>query len=139
MSKNDFKNKVRKPFWLSEDCLEKIEINMQIDESRNRSEFIEKAIDYYSIFLNTENNKDIVSQIFVTVFESKLSLTEERLSKLLFKLAVEQAKLSNVLAFVSEIDDETLQKLHKKCVEEVKSTNGKISFEDTFKYQKGIK
>lgn len=139
MTKKDFKNKVRKPFWLSDDSLEKIEINMQIDESRNRSEFIERAIDYYSIFLNTENNKDIVSQIFVTVFESKLSLTEERLSKLLFKLAVEQAKLSNVLAFVSEIDDETLQKLHKKCIDEVKSTNGKISFEDTFKYQKGIK
>ncbi len=139
MSNKDFKNKVRKPFWLSKDSLEKIEINMKVDESRNRSEFLEKAIDYYSIFLNTENNKDIVSQIFVTVFESKLSLTEERLSKLLFKLAVEQAKLSNVLAYISEVDDETLQKLHKKCVDEVKNTNGKISFEDTFKYQKGMK
>ncbi len=139
MSKKDFKNKVRKPFWLSEDSLEKIEINMHIDESRSRSEFLEKAIDYYSIFLNTENNKDVVSQIFVTIFESKLSMTEDRLSKLLFKLAVEQAKLSNVLAYISEVDDETLDKLHKKCVDEVKNTNGKISFEDTFKYQKGIK
>ncbi len=130
-------NKVRKPFWLSAESLDKIEVNMQLDGSRNRSEFLEKAIDYYSIFLNTENNKDIVSEIFVNVVDSKLNQTENRLSKLLFKLAVEQAKLSNVLAYVSEIDDETLEKLHKKCIDDVKRTNGKITFEDTFKYQKG--
>ncbi len=129
-------NKIRKPFWLSQESHDKIDINMQVDGSRSRSEFLEKAIDYYSVFLNTENNKDIVSQIFVTVVESKLEQTENRLSKLLFKLAVEQAKLSNVVAYNLEIDDEILEKLHFKCVEEVKKTNGKFKFEDAFKYQR---
>ncbi len=131
-------NKVRKPFWISTDSLEKIEVNMQVDGSRNRSEFLEKAIDYYSIFLNTENSKDVVSEIFVDVVESKLTQTETRLSKLLFKLAVEQAKLSNIVANNLDIDSDELKQLHIECVEEVKKTNGKITFEDRFKKQRGL-
>ncbi len=132
-------DKIRKSIWLSPEAIKSCENGMKIDNSKYLNEYVENALSYYSAYLSTKDNKDIVSQIFVNVFESKLSLTEERLSKLLFKLAVEQAKLSNVLAYISEVDDETLDKLHKKCVDEVKNTNGKISFEDTFKYQKGMK
>ncbi len=129
-------NKVRKPFWLSEDAYKKIELNSQLDDSRNRSEFLENAINYYSIYLNTENNQDIVAEIFVKIFETKLKGTENRLANLLFKFAVEQAKVSNILGFVSDIDDETLEKLHKKCVDEVKRTNGKLTLEKVIKYQR---
>ncbi len=129
-------NKIRKAFWLSEDAYQKIELNSQLDDSRSRSEFLENAINYYSIYLNTENNQDIVAEIFVKIFEAKLKGTENRISNLLFKNAVEQAKISNILAFISEIDDETLEKLHKKCVDEVKRTNGKLTLEKVIKYQR---
>ncbi len=129
-------DKVRKSIWLSKEALISCENGMKIDNSRFLNEYVENALSYYSAYLSAKDNKDIVADIFTNVVESKLTMTEDRLSKLLFKLAVEQAKLSNILAYVSEVDDETLEKLHKKCVDQVKSTNGKIKFEDTFKYQK---
>ena len=43
-----------------------------------------------------------------------------------FKLAVELSKLSQVIAYTHEVDDESLEKLHAKCVEEVRRINGVI-------------
>ncbi len=129
-------DKVRKQIWLTTSALAKCESGMKLDNSKYLNEFVENAISYYSLHLGVENNKDIVAEVFSKIFDSKLTQTETRMSKMLFKLAVEQAKLSNVLAYVSEIDDETLNKLHKKCVDEVKKTNGKIDFEEIFRYQK---
>lgn len=128
--------KIRKSVWLTQEALDSAEKGMELDNSRYLNEYIENAMQYYIAYLNTDNSKNIVAEIFTTVFESKLSQTENRISKLMFKLAVEQAKLSNVLAYVSDIDDETLEKLHIKCVEQVKKTNGKITFEDAVDYQK---
>ncbi len=130
--------KIRKPFWLTQGTLNKIELNKKIDNSRSRSEFVENAVEYYSIYLNSIDNQDIVSEIFVNVVDGRLGQTEDRLSKLIFKIAVEQAKLSHILAHASDVDDETLVGLHKRCIDDVKKTNGKITFEDTFKFQKGL-
>lgn len=129
-------DKVRKSIWLSKEALVSCENGMKVDNSRFLNEYVENALSYYSAYLSSKDNKDIVSDIFSNIVESKLAMTENRLSKLLFKLAVEQAKLSNVVAYNLDIDDEILEKLHYKCVEQVKSTNGKFKFEDAFKYQR---
>ncbi len=56
-----------------------------------------------------------------------LAGSENRIRRIQFKEAVELAKLSHILAAQSEIDDETLRRLHVRCVEEVKRTNGVIT------------
>ena len=43
----------------------------------------------------------------------------------------------NVLSAIADVDNDTLKKLRVKCMNEVKATNGKISFEEINKYQKG--
>ncbi len=131
-------DKIRKSIWLSPEALGSCENGMKIDNSKYLNEYVEKALYYYSAYLNTKGNKDIVSEIFVDVVENKLTQTETRLSKLLFKIAVEQSKLSNIVASNLDIDSDELEQLHIKCVEEVKRTNGKITFEDTFKYQRRL-
>ena len=47
------------------------------------------------------------------------------------------AKLQEMIASVNDMDDETLRKLHIRCVEEVKRINGIISVEDTVKKRRG--
>lgn len=54
--------------------------------------------------------------------------TENRMSTLLFKQAVEISILMNVLAAMTDVDDETLRKLRIKCVGDAKRSNGSISF-----------
>ncbi len=130
--------KIRKQIWFTKECLLNCESGMKFDNSRFLNEFLENAVSYYSIYLLSKNNSDFVTQIFMNVLDAKLDQTETRLSKLMFKQAVEQAKTSHLLAYLSEVDDDTLKGLHLRCINDVKKTNGKISFEDTYKFQKGL-
>ena len=59
------------------------------------------------------------------------------ISKLLYKNTVELSMVMNVLSAIADVDNDTLKKLRVKCMNEVKATNGKISFEEINKYQKG--
>lgn len=128
--------KLRKPFWLSKEVLDKIEADMKIDKSRNRSEFLENAVNYYSAYLHTSNSTDIVSEIFVKIFEAQLRQTENRIARMQFKQAVELSKLSHIVSHIAEIDQSTFDKLNAKCVNDVKKNNGQLNFEDAYKYQK---
>ena len=56
---------------------------------------------------------------------------------MLFKLAVEQAMMMNVLAANYDIAPETLARLRGSCVQEVKRLNGTFSLEDAVDWQKG--
>lgn len=53
-----------------------------------------------------------------------------------FKIAVELSKLSQVIAYTHDVDEEALRKLHLKCLEEVRRINGAVDFESAYKYQK---
>ena len=62
--------------------------------------------------------------------------TEQRLSRLMFKVAVELGKISNMLAAMNDVDEETLRQLQGMCVNEVRKINGIISYEDAVRFQK---
>ena len=53
-----------------------------------------------------------------------------------FKLAVELSKLSQIIAYTHDVEEADLQKLHAKCVEEVRRINGTITFEEAYRYQR---
>ena len=57
--------------------------------------------------------------------------------RLLFKLAVEQDMVMNVLAAGMEIPDEQLKALRGRCIQDVKKTSGSISLDDAVRYQRG--
>ncbi len=42
-----------------------------------------------------------------------------------------------MLASINEMDDDTLGRLHYKCVQEVKRINGAVKFEDAVRGQSG--
>ena len=48
----------------------------------------------------------------------------------MFKETVELSMMMNVLAIGLEIDDTQMDRLRGRCVQEVKKTNGSISFKD---------
>ena len=51
-------------------------------------------------------------------------------------MAVELAVIENILAAVCEVDRQELKRLRGQCVEEIKRTNGMISFEQALQWQK---
>ena len=57
--------------------------------------------------------------------------------RLLFKLAVEQDMVMNVLAVGMELPNEQFHALRGQCVQDVKKTSGSISLDDAVRYQRG--
>lgn len=131
-----FENKIKFPLWVYPQTMKDVETHFQADNCRSQSEFIEKAIRFYIGFLDEEKNVDYISPLITESVNAVVKGTEQRLSRLLFKVAVELGKVSHVQAAVNEIDDETLRQLHIMCVNEVRKINGIIDYEDAVKYQR---
>ena len=63
--------------------------------------------------------------------------SENRQSRILFKLAVEMAMMMNLLAAFHDVDPDSLEKLRGECIKEVKRLNGSFSMKDAVDWQNG--
>ena len=112
----------------------KSEQEYQEDNCASKTEFIEKAVKFYIGYLRQEEVNYLSPMITETV-KAQIKGTEQRLARLLFKVAVELGKLSHITAAINDVDDETLDKLHAMCVNEVRKINGIIDYEDAVDFQ----
>ncbi len=103
--------------------------------AQSRNDFIEEAILFYIGYLSNDDNRNYISEALESVIKNNIQLTEDRLAKLLFKVAVELSIMMNVVAINSNVDEFTLQYLRGKCVEDVKQSIGILSFSDTLRGQ----
>ena len=69
--------------------------------------------------------------------KSIVAESDNRICRLLFKMAVQLAVTMNVVAANSDIDDISLERLKGECVKEVKRLNGNFTFKDANDWQKG--
>ena len=130
-----FENKEKKAFWFYPETLTGVETHYKHDNCRSKSEFIEKAIRFYIGYLDEENSVNYISPMITETVKAEIKGTEQRLARLLFKVAVELGKLAHVTAAVNGVADEDLRNLHTMCINEVRKINGIINSEDAAAYQ----
>ncbi|MCM1530542.1 MAG: hypothetical protein NC093_11190 [Alistipes sp.] len=131
-----FQNKIKFPLWAYPETLKDVENHFKNDNCRSQSEFIEKAIKFYVGYLDEEKSVNYLSPMITETVKAQIKGTEQRLARLIFKVAVELGKLSHMTAVMNDIDDDTLKNLHAMCVNEVRKINGIIDYEDAVKYQR---
>ena len=131
-------NRHRHTVWMDDDVWDQVESHYQKDNCSTKNEYIEKAIQFYSGYLDTEHAEEYLPRILSDVLEGKLGAFGKRMGHLLFKQAVDQDLMANLLASDINADLDTLQKLRVRCVKNVKETNGEIDFQDAFRFQKRI-
>ncbi len=131
-----FQNKVKFPLWAYPQTLKDVEVYYKNDNCKSQSEFIEKAIKFYVGYLDEEKSVNYISPMITETVKAQIKGTEQRLARLLFKVAVELGKLSHMTAAMNDVDDETLKSLHAMCVNEVRKINGIIDYEDAVEYQR---
>ena len=127
--------KIRKPLWIYPSTWTQIEEMYTQDNCKSPSEFIEKAILFYSGFLKTEGGNEYLPRVLISTMRGILSSFEDRQAALLFKLAVEINMLSHITAATNEVNEDALIPLRGKCVQEVKELRGAISFDKAVRYQ----
>ena len=106
------------------------------DNCSTRTEFIEKAVRFYLGYLNEESSVNYISPLITETVKAEIKGTEQRLARLMFKVAVELGKLSHMTAAINDIDDQTLRDLHAMCINEVRRINGIINYEEAVDYQR---
>lgn len=131
-----FENKVKFALWAYPETLKDVEVHYKNDNCKSQSEFIEKAIKFYIGYLDEEKSVNYISPMITETVKATIKGTEQRLARLLFKIAVELGAVTHMLAAVHEIDDDTMIKLRAMCIDEVKRINGVINFEKAVRYQR---
>lgn len=132
-----FENKKKFALWMYPDTLEKIGEIYREDNCESKSEFIEKAINFYIGYLTSEDKKSYLPSVVTSTLKSIVAESDNRQNRMLFKLAVEIAIMQNLVASSQDIDRLALERLRGECVKEVKRLNGNFSFEDAVYWQKG--
>lgn len=120
------RKKERTAVWLYPDTIEDIDRLMEFANTKTRSEFIEKALRFYIGYLSCQDNEFLPIAISASI-EGLLDRSEDRQSRLLFKLAVEVDMMAHVLASAVELDSVQLNRLRARCVQEVKQSIGNVN------------
>ncbi len=118
------------------DLVELADTYIRSSTVKKRTELIENALRFYLGFLTAQKAEDYLLQSLSSVMTGTVQDSENRLARMDFKIAVELSKLSQVIAYSHDIDEDALKRLHLKCLEEVRRINGAIDFERAYKYQK---
>ena len=98
----------------------------------SRNEFIRDAVDFYLEWLNIESTEKFLTPALESVFSAKLRDTEDRLARILFKMAVEQNVLARIVLEDGEYKypEEFVEKIRHHAVQHLKETNGTLNLLD---------
>ena len=130
-------NKKKYAYWMKLSLVEEISEILDEANATSKSDFVCQEIEFYIGYLHQQKCIDYLSTILAQSIKSEIESVEKNISEMLFKLAVEQAKLSNIVAATNQIDDNSLSALNNLCAEKVARNNGIITFEEAYKFQRG--
>ena len=123
--------------YISEDLLDRCDTAVKKTNADSRSEFICDAIAHYIAVINMKENSRVLTPALESVIGSKIALTEDRISQLLFKLTVEIAVQNHLTAGRYRYEDSYLDGLRDYCVQQVKALNGRVDLKEIQKAYEG--
>ena len=127
------KNATRIGLYIDTDLLARCDVAIPLTDARSRSEFICDAIEHYIAVLNVKSSSKVLTPALESVIGGKIAGTEDRISRMVFKLAVEIAVQNHLTAGRYQFEDGYLEELRDYCTQEVASTNGRMNLADIAK------
>ena len=131
-------NKKRTAVWLSPGVIRRMDSWLKEDNCSTRSEFIEKAVEFYLGYLHTKNAGAFLPEALSAMMTGTLDYYTGRMGSLLFKQGVDLHVLGQIIAYDTDIDEGEYQRLRGKAIRDMKRTNGRISFKDALDFQKSV-
>lgn len=131
-------NKKRTAVWLSPNVIRRMDSWLEEDNCSTRSEFIEKALRFYMGYLATEDTSEYLSQALVDTLQGIVADNSNRLRTMIFKWCVELNMMGHTIAAHFRADPINRRELRAYAVDEVKRTNGQISFDRALDQQRRL-
>ena len=134
---SEINNSSRIGVYIGDDLLARCDAAMEKTNADSRSEFIRDALEHYIAVINMQESSKVLTPALESVIGSKIALTEDRISQLLFKLTVEIAVQNHLTAGRYRYEDGYLDSLRDYCVQQVKSLNGRVDLKEIQKAYEG--
>ena len=123
--------------YLYPETLEKIKELYRADDCHSRSQFVEKALRFYIGHLIAGDDASYLPTAMLSNMKSIVAESENKISKMLFKVAVELAMVQNAFTWSHKnIDEESMAELRQAVENEVKSVNGMFDLEKAVEWQR---
>ena len=95
---------------------------------KSRNSFIREAVDFYCAWLEKEHMERFLLPSLESVMDSKIKDSEGRIRNVEFKMGVQIAMLTELLAEYLNYSDEDLERLRADAIRHLKETNGSFRF-----------
>ncbi len=129
-------NKKKHAFWMYPSTVADIEKWMDEANATSKSDFVCKAVEFYIGYLKQQQNIDYLAPILSGAIKGEVQSLSKHISEMLFKVAVEQAINSNLLAwYIMQLDEDTIAALRRDCSRNVARNNGIVTFEKAHRLQ----
>ena len=122
------KEENRVPLRLDDVTRWKIECWYKKSGCQSRNEFVERAVNFYADYLAGQEN-GVLPAAIQSAIDGRLSLLEDRMARILYKLAVETDMGMSAVLDCIQVDADYLRRLRSNSVKNVKATNGLLTFE----------
>ena len=129
----EIKNAARVGLYIDTNLLARCDASILLTDARSRSKFICDAIEHYIAALNVKGSSKVLTPALESVIGGKIAGTEDHISRMIFKLAVEIAVQNHLTAGRYQFEDGYLEELRDYCAQEVASTNGRMNLADIAK------
>ncbi len=115
--------------------IDEIQCMMNEANATSMADFVRQATEFYIAFLRQKKSIDFLAPLLAQTIKNEIESVEKNISSMIYKLAVEQAVGSNIIAYFNEVSFDIISALREICSKEVAENNGIITFEEAMKFQ----
>ena len=112
---------------LDDEIYEKVSAIYKIKNFSTISEFVDNAIREWFERDASQDGSVYMSKQLVSLVESTIRQSEQRINRMLFKLAVSDTELKHIIAAYYSADEDYLKEIHDRSIREVRVTNGLLN------------
>lgn len=115
----------------------KAQIQNMMSEANATSmaDFVRQATEFYIAYLRQKKSIDFLAPLLAQTIKNEIESVEKNISSMLYKLAVEQGIVNNIVACYNGVDGETVREIREMCSREIAENNGIITFEEAMRFQ----
>ena len=118
--------KERFPLRMKPETSRRLEQWYAADNCRSKNEFVEKAINFYVDYLETQDNQSLLPTALQAALDGRLGRLEDCIARREF---TREDLLIGIIADAVEVDRDDLKRRRAASVRNVRATNGLISLE----------
>lgn len=130
--------RVKKTYAFTKRIADLIETHKYVAEGRE-VQFVTEAIQNYCADIDGEKNLDLLCNRLYKIISAEVDEHSERMSSMLFKIAVELAILNyTISAGYVNMDDDEMQYIRNRAISHVQKSHGVLSFEKALEEERRL-